>query len=147
MWFFRHSGEDGLVPSNLCVVLVKWTFNSLGSAEIGLGLELIIRCIICQSSFGFFAVNDRKGKESQRSNQGCKETTCRKLRHPCLFVLCTTKKNCNKRPKCCSFYFVLLKHTYKPKQVKKLSLITSWVSVWTQSSYTSVALRYLGCST
>ena len=31
--------------------------------------------------------------------------------------------------------FVLLKHTYKPKQVKKLSLITSWVSVWTQSSY------------
>ena len=54
VWFFRHSDDDGLVPSILCVVLVKWTFNSLGSAEIGLGLELIIRCIICQSSFGFF---------------------------------------------------------------------------------------------
>ena len=35
--------EDGLVPSILCVVLVKWTFNSSGSAAIGLGLGLIIR--------------------------------------------------------------------------------------------------------
>ena len=43
VWFFRHSDDDGLVPSILCVVLVKWTFNSSGSAAIGLGLGLIIR--------------------------------------------------------------------------------------------------------
>ena len=52
---------------------------------------MLVLYFFCKGCYSH-AVNDRKGKESQRSNQGCKETTCRKLRHPCLFSFCVRQR-------------------------------------------------------